>query len=189
MHLRHPDHLRQLTCARPFNAVEGEGADKGRERALSNRATALIIPLVNAIAWLQEASSLCDGLLRWLLQLIVLRVRSREFKELEVSAGEMVIVTGPSGSGKTTLLCVMGCILHPASGAVAIFNQNVVGLRRPELTTLKIDVVAPMPRPRTRIALELNPICLRSLHVAASGSRPNPWIQPERSYPPWSVLS
>jgi putative ABC transport system ATP-binding protein len=80
---------------------------------------------------------LCDGLLRWLLQLIALRVRSREFKELEVSACEMVILTGPSGSGKTTLLCVMGCILHPTSGAVAIFNQNVVGLSERDLPRVR----------------------------------------------------
>jgi putative ABC transport system ATP-binding protein len=49
----------------------------------------------------------------------------------------MVILTGPSGSGKTTLLCIMGCILHPTSGTVSIFDQNVVGLSERDLPRLR----------------------------------------------------
>jgi putative ABC transport system ATP-binding protein len=64
-------------------------------------------------------------------------VRAVDAVSLDVAAGEMVILTGPSGSGKTTLLCIMGCILHPTSGSVAIFDQDVVGLSERELPRLR----------------------------------------------------
>lgn len=44
---------------------------------------------------------------------------------LDVAAGEVVALEGPSGSGKTTLLSIMGCILTPTSGRVAV-SGNVV---------------------------------------------------------------
>jgi putative ABC transport system ATP-binding protein len=49
---------------------------------------------------------------------------------LEVRAGEVVALEGPSGSGKTTLLSIMGCILTPTSGAVAV-RGKVVPMDRP----------------------------------------------------------
>src|SRR4051794_34199372 len=38
--------------------------------------------------------------------------------DLEVSAGERVLVTGPNGAGKTTLLRVLATVLRPSAGAV-----------------------------------------------------------------------
>jgi len=46
---------------------------------------------------------------------------------LDVAAGEVITLEGPSGSGKTTLLSIMGLILTPTSGRVAI-SGNVVPL-------------------------------------------------------------
>ncbi|HKC23876.1 MAG TPA: ABC transporter ATP-binding protein, partial [Thermoanaerobaculia bacterium] len=50
---------------------------------------------------------------------------------LDVAAGEVVSLEGPSGSGKTTLLSILGCILTPSSGRVAIEGEDV-DPRRPE---------------------------------------------------------
>ena len=50
---------------------------------------------------------------------------------LEVAPGEVVSLEGPSGSGKTTLLSILGCILTPSSGRVAIEGEDV-DPRRPE---------------------------------------------------------
>jgi putative ABC transport system ATP-binding protein len=50
---------------------------------------------------------------------------------LTVARGEIVTLEGPSGSGKTTLLCILGCLLTPTEGRIAIDGQKV-DPRRPE---------------------------------------------------------
>jgi NitT/TauT family transport system ATP-binding protein len=40
--------------------------------------------------------------------------------ELRVGAGEIVVVVGPSGCGKSTLLAIVGGLLRPKAGSVAI---------------------------------------------------------------------
>jgi NitT/TauT family transport system ATP-binding protein len=40
--------------------------------------------------------------------------------ELRVGAGEIVVVVGPSGCGKSTLLAIVGGLLRPTAGSVAI---------------------------------------------------------------------
>lgn len=55
---------------------------------------------------------------------------------LAVEPGEMVGIMGPSGSGKTTLLSMLGCILKPTEGTLAIQGESVLNLdeeRLPEL--------------------------------------------------------
>lgn len=44
---------------------------------------------------------------------------------LDVSAGECVMLVGPSGSGKTTLLSVLGCVLRPTSGTYELFGREM----------------------------------------------------------------
>jgi putative ABC transport system ATP-binding protein len=39
---------------------------------------------------------------------------------LEVAPGEIVLIMGPSGSGKTTLLSMLGALLRPSEGTVAL---------------------------------------------------------------------
>ncbi len=46
---------------------------------------------------------------------------------MHVAAGETVALEGPSGSGKTTLLSIVGCILTPTSGRLAIAGEAVRG--------------------------------------------------------------
>jgi len=44
---------------------------------------------------------------------------------LAVEAGEVVVLEGPSGSGKTTLLSILGCILTPTSGRLAVAGREI----------------------------------------------------------------
>ena len=59
--------------------------------------------------------------------------------DLDVHAGEVLMLVGPSGSGKTTLLSIMGCILTATSGSVRIAGREVVGLREKELPAIRLQ--------------------------------------------------
>jgi putative ABC transport system ATP-binding protein len=56
---------------------------------------------------------------------------------LDVHAGEVLLLSGPSGSGKTTLLSIMGAILAASSGSVRVQGQQLVGLRENELPAVR----------------------------------------------------
>ncbi len=57
--------------------------------------------------------------------------------DVEVAQGELVMLVGPSGSGKTTLLSILGCVLTPTAGEVALFGQSIGGARERELPALR----------------------------------------------------
>lgn len=44
--------------------------------------------------------------------------------DLEVGAGEVLLVMGPSGSGKTTLLLMLGALLRPTSGSILVADRD-----------------------------------------------------------------
>ncbi len=60
--------------------------------------------------------------------------------DLDVNAGEVLLLMGPSGSGKTTLLSIMGCILAPTAGSVRIGadGEEIVGLPEKELPRVRL---------------------------------------------------
>jgi putative ABC transport system ATP-binding protein len=58
--------------------------------------------------------------------------------DMAVGAGEVVLLMGPSGSGKTTLLSILGCILAPSAGSVAILGRDTVGLPEAELAKVRL---------------------------------------------------
>jgi len=58
--------------------------------------------------------------------------------DLDVHAGEVLMLMGPSGSGKTTLLSIMGCILTASSGSVRIAGQEVTPLKEKELPAIRL---------------------------------------------------
>lgn len=66
-------------------------------------------------------------------------VRALRGVDLDVHAGELVLLMGPSGSGKTTLLSIMGCILTASSGSVKIGGLEVFGLREKELPRVRLE--------------------------------------------------
>lgn len=43
--------------------------------------------------------------------------------DLDVHAGEVLLVMGPSGSGKTTLLLMLGALLRPTSGSILVEDR------------------------------------------------------------------
>lgn len=47
--------------------------------------------------------------------------------DLEIQAGEFVIMTGPSGSGKSTLLSLIGCLRSVQSGSLRVLGQELRG--------------------------------------------------------------
>ena len=61
------------------------------------------------------------------------RVRAVDHVDLLTRAGEITLIMGPSGSGKTTLLSMIGGILRPTEGRIAIAGIEVTALRQREL--------------------------------------------------------
>jgi putative ABC transport system ATP-binding protein len=57
--------------------------------------------------------------------------------DLEIGAGELVIVAGPSGSGKSTLLHLLGTLDDPDAGRVLVEGRDVAALSERERTLLR----------------------------------------------------
>ena len=62
--------------------------------------------------------------------------------DLELHAGEVVVVLGPSGSGKTTLLNIVGGIESATSGTVEVAGHDLAGKRPEELATIRRQTLA-----------------------------------------------
>jgi len=60
---------------------------------------------------------------------------------IELSAGEMVVLLGPSGSGKTTLLNILGGLDRPSSGLVLFRGQNLFAGDEEHLTGYRRESV------------------------------------------------
>ena len=81
--------------------------------------------------------------------LVALRGLSRSFGEgrvrvdavrevnLEVHAGEIVLIMGPSGSGKTTLLSMLGGLLRPTGGEIQIAGADIAQLAQRSLARFR----------------------------------------------------
>lgn len=58
---------------------------------------------------------------------------------LEISAGEIVIMTGPSGSGKTTLLTLIGGLRAAQSGSLNVVGHEIAGASESKLVKARRD--------------------------------------------------
>jgi putative ABC transport system ATP-binding protein len=59
---------------------------------------------------------------------------------LEIKAGEIVIMTGPSGSGKTTLLSLMGGLRSAQNGSLQILGKEMSSASKGQLTKLRCQI-------------------------------------------------
>jgi ABC-type lipoprotein export system ATPase subunit len=64
-------------------------------------------------------------------------VRAVDGISLTVRRGEFAAIMGRSGSGKTTLLDLLGCLLRPTSGELAIEGRSVLGASDGELAGIR----------------------------------------------------
>jgi putative ABC transport system ATP-binding protein len=64
-------------------------------------------------------------------------VRALRDLNLDVWAGEVVVLLGPSGSGKSTLLNIMGGLDHASSGRLFFKGLELTGLNDRELTAYR----------------------------------------------------
>jgi predicted ABC-type transport system involved in lysophospholipase L1 biosynthesis ATPase subunit len=64
-------------------------------------------------------------------------VRAIEAVDLEIVAGEVVLIAGPSGSGKSTLLHLLGGIDRPDAGSVALEGRDLASLSEHERTLIR----------------------------------------------------
>ncbi len=55
-----------------------------------------------------------------------------------VAPGEIVLIMGPSGSGKTTLLSMMGALLRPTSGSIALDGTALSDLSESKLPDIRL---------------------------------------------------
>jgi putative ABC transport system ATP-binding protein len=68
-------------------------------------------------------------------------VRAVDGASFTTESGEITLIMGPSGSGKTTLLSMIGGILRPTSGTIAIGGVEIGRLRRRELPRARRELV------------------------------------------------
>jgi len=68
-------------------------------------------------------------------------VRALHDVDLEISAGQFVVLLGPSGSGKSTLLNILGGLDVPSAGEVWFADHRLSGAGEAELTTYRREHV------------------------------------------------
>src|SRR6476619_6634953 len=61
--------------------------------------------------------------------------------DLDIRAGELVVMLGPSGSGKSTLLNILGGLDTPSGGAVRFLEHDLTAANEAELTRYRREHV------------------------------------------------
>ncbi|MCG8364634.1 MAG: DevA family ABC transporter ATP-binding protein [Pseudanabaenales cyanobacterium] len=56
---------------------------------------------------------------------------------LDIAAGEIMILTGPSGSGKTTLLTLIGGLRSAQSGSLQVLGKEICGAKSRQLVKVR----------------------------------------------------
>jgi len=67
----------------------------------------------------------------------VIEVRALREVDLDIGAGEFIVLLGPSGSGKSTLLNILGGLDVPSAGEVRFRDQDLSAASEAELTAFR----------------------------------------------------
>ena len=59
---------------------------------------------------------------------------------MEISPGEVVLLTGPSGCGKTTLLTLIGALRQVQDGDLKVFGKQLFGASRKTRQNLRKNI-------------------------------------------------
>src|ERR1700746_1537947 len=59
---------------------------------------------------------------------------------IEISAGQLVVMTGPSGAGKTTLLTLIGALRSVHEGRIEVLGRDLSRLGGGELVEVRRDI-------------------------------------------------
>lgn len=82
-------------------------------------------------------------------------LRALDGIDLEVPAGQLLVIIGPSGEGKSTLLRAIAGLLVPTSGTVESYGKFVVGPSRERGMVFQEDTAFPWMRVRDNIGYGL----------------------------------
>src|SRR5215510_14923442 len=85
-----------------------------------------------------EAAVRCTGLKKTFGQGTA-AVQALRGVDLEVRAGELMMLVGPSGCGKTTLISVIAGILDQTDGDCVVFDHDLRGMSQGEKTRFRGD--------------------------------------------------
>lgn len=69
--------------------------------------------------------------------------------DVQLSAGELVVLKGRSGSGKSTLLNMMAGLLEPSEGSVLLDGQDLYALDDASLSRLRNERIGVVPQVQT----------------------------------------
>ncbi len=97
--------------------------------------------------------------------------------DLDIAAGEFVVLLGPSGSGKTTILSMIGGFAAPTAGRVLIGGEDVTDLppaKRPTTTVFQDYALFPHMSVRSNVAFGL---AMRSIVKAERHRRADEMLQ------------
>jgi putative ABC transport system ATP-binding protein len=64
-------------------------------------------------------------------------IHALEDVSVKIEKGEFVAIMGPSGSGKSTFMNIVGCLDQPTAGQYLLDTQQISGLSRDELATIR----------------------------------------------------
>src|SRR6516165_5035522 len=59
---------------------------------------------------------------------------------IEISAGQLVVMTGPSGAGKTTLLTLIGALRSVHEGRIEVLGRDLTHLAAGDLVEVRRDI-------------------------------------------------
>jgi putative ABC transport system ATP-binding protein len=69
------------------------------------------------------------------------QVRAIQEVDLDIAAGEFIVLLGPSGSGKSTLLNILGGLDTPTSGTLSFGDHQLSGASESDLTAYRREHV------------------------------------------------